>query len=82
MDIKYIIRKFGYKLIDMTTTATIKDLKEWEEIITDRVKKSGGSYCDRIEKALLENYDNVKKADGCLVIRLSNGTYKSVWDYV
>ena len=66
----------------MKTTATIKDLKEWEKIITDRVEKSGGSYCDRLEKALIETHDNVINVDGCLVIRLSNGTYKSVWDYV
>jgi len=63
-------------------TATIKDLKEWDVIITDRVKKSGGSYCDRMDKALTEAYDNVILQGTELIIRLSNGTWKSVWDYI
>lgn len=82
MDILFIIRIFGYKFKTMRTTATIQDLKDWSKIITDRVKESGGSYCDRIEKVLYENYDNIYIIDGIYTIRLYNGTFKSIYDYV
>jgi hypothetical protein len=63
--------------------ATISDIKEADGIVTEsmRAKRGSGTYSDRMEDIML-NYDNVRLEGVDLVIRLSSGVNKSVWDYV
>ena len=63
--------------------ATIKDIKEADKIVVQSIKegRGKGAYSERMEDIML-NYDNVAMNGNDCVIRLSNGTHKSIWDYV
>jgi len=63
--------------------ATISDIKAADKIVTDSIKnrRGSGKYSDRLE-AIMLTYDNVYKNGNDCVIRLKNGTYKSIYDYI
>lgn len=63
--------------------ATIKDIKETDKIVTESMKKNkgNGSYSERMESILL-TYENINMKENDCVIRLKNGTYQSIWNYV
>ena len=63
--------------------ATIKDIKATDTIVTESIKanRGSGTYSDRMEDILL-TYENISMKGADCVIRLQNGTYQSVWNYV
>ena len=63
--------------------ATIKDIKEADKIVavSIKVKRGKGTYSERMEEILL-TYENVMMNGIDCVIRLQNGTYKIIWNYV
>ena len=63
--------------------ATIKDIKEANRIVTEsmKAKRGKGTYSERMEDIIL-TYENVTMNGGDYIIRLQNGTYQSIWNYV
>jgi hypothetical protein len=63
--------------------ATIKDIKEADRIVTEsmKAKRGKGTYSERMEDIML-TYENVTMNGSDCVIRLQNGTYQSIWNYV
>ena len=63
--------------------ATIKDIKEADRIVTESMKAKRGkkTYSERMEDIML-TYENITMNGSDCVIRLQNGTYQSVWNYV
>lgn len=63
--------------------ATIKDIKEADRIVTESIKakRGKGTYSERMEDIML-TYENVTMNGGDCVIRLQNGTYQSIWNYI
>lgn len=63
--------------------ATIQDIKDADRIVTESIKtkRGKGTYSERMEDIML-TYENVIMDGSDCVIRLHNGTYQSIWDYV
>lgn len=63
--------------------ATIKDIKEADRIVSEsiKIKRGKGTYSERMEDIML-TYENVTMNGVDCVIRLQNGTYQSIWNYV
>ena len=63
--------------------ATIKDIKEADKIVTESIKakRGNGTYSERMEDIML-TYENVAMNGSYCVIRLRNGVYNSIWNYV
>jgi hypothetical protein len=63
--------------------ATIKDIKEADRIVTEsmKAKRGKGTYSQRMEDIML-TYENVVMNGNDCVIRLQNGTYQSIWNYI
>lgn len=63
--------------------ATIKDIKEADKIVTESIKakRGNGTYSERMEDIML-TYENVAMNGSDCVIRLQNGVYNSIWNYV
>ena len=61
----------------------IKNLKEADRIVTEsmKAKRGKGTYSERMEDIML-TYENVTMNGGDCVIRLQNGTYQSIWNYI
>jgi hypothetical protein len=66
-----------------TMKATIKDIKEADRIVTEsmKAKRGKGTYSQRMEDIML-TYENVVMNGNDCVIRLQNGTYQSIWNYI
>jgi hypothetical protein len=66
-----------------TKTATIKDIKEADRIVTESIKakRGKGTYSERMENIMI-TYENVTMNGIDCIIRLQNGTYQSIWKYV
>lgn len=63
--------------------ATIKDIKEADKLVCESIRKriGKGTYSDRMEMILL-NYENIKMNGLDCIIRLNNGFYESIYDYI
>lgn len=63
--------------------ATVKDIKAVDAIVTEsmKAKRGRGTYSERMEDILL-TYENISMKGADCVIRLHNGSYQSVWNYV
>lgn len=63
--------------------AKIKDIKEAAKIATESIKLGRGNstFSERVED-MLKSYSNIYKNGLDYVIRLQNGTYKSIWEYI
>ena len=63
--------------------ATIKDIKEADVIVMNSIKakRGHGTYSERMESIMCE-YENVQKSGLDCIIRLTNGTWQSIFNYV
>lgn len=63
--------------------ATIQDIKQADKIVTEsmKAKRGNGTYSERMESMLLA-YENIQMNGTDCVIRIQNGTWQSIWNYV